>query len=122
MGVGCLIEFVGPFSGMIVGWPDGLGCSTASVTGVSLAVGFGGVLSDLYVLATLLERTPEMSGTLVLQWLTRDSTLLSVAILTSLAGGLTWFVLTQWLAALTAARNEVLGLHLNNNRIQGGKP
>lgn len=83
-----------------------------ALSGVVLATGFGGSLTDLYVLAGLLERAPEMTTTLVLQWLTQDSVLLSVSILAALAGGLTWFVLTQWLTALTAARDEVLGLHL----------
>jgi hypothetical protein len=86
------------------------------LSGLISAAAFAGAVVDFYVLASVLERTPELTTTLVLQWLTRDSILLTVAILGSLAGGLTWFVLTQWLAALDAARNEVLGLRPHHLR------
>jgi len=87
----------------------GLGMILA-VAGVILAMGMGGVIFDLYRLAGILENTPELAGTLVPDWLVRDAALLSVAILLALAGGLAWFVLSQWVALVSRARREVLGL------------
>lgn len=87
----------------------GIGAILA-LSGAVLAAGFGGALADLYVLAGILERMPEEAGVLVLRWVTRDAAVVSVAILASMAGGLTWFVLTQWLSAVESARAEALGL------------
>ena len=67
------------------------------------------MIFDLYRLAGILERTPELAGNLASDWLVRDSALLSVAILLALAGGLAWFVLSQWLALVSGARRELLG-------------
>ena len=47
---------------------------------------------------------------LVLPAVVRVCGLLAVAILVAAAGGLTWFVLTQWLSAVKAAHRDVLGL------------
>jgi len=82
-----------------------------AVAGVILAMGMGGVIFDLYHLAEILEMTPELAGTLVPEWLVRDAALLSVAILLALAGGLAWFVLSQWVALVSRAHREVLGLN-----------
>jgi hypothetical protein len=94
------------------------------LSGAVLAVGFGGALADLYRLAAILERIPEDAGTLVLRWATRDAAVVSVAMLASMAGGLTWFVLTQWLSAVESARAETLGLraiHSKNSRRKHGE-
>jgi len=80
------------------------------VSGAVLALGIGGVIFDLYRLSATLERTPELAGDLSPVWLVRDSALLSVAIILALAGGLFWFVLSQWVALVSGARREVLGL------------
>lgn len=92
------------------------------LSGLVLAVGFGGALVDLYLLAGLLEGTPPAEVTsLVFQGLRRDAALVSVAMLASMAGGLTWFVLTQWLSALDAARAEALGLRQPDIKTQGAR-
>ena len=83
-----------------------------ALSGLILAIGIGGMIFDLYRLAGILERTPELAGNLTSDWLVRDSALLSVAILLALAGGLAWFVLSQWLALVSGARRELLGLSL----------
>jgi hypothetical protein len=83
-----------------------------SGSGLVLAMGVGGVIFDLVRLSAILERSPELMGDLAAVWLVRDSALLSVAIILSLAGGLFWFVLSQWVARVSEARREVLGLIL----------
>jgi len=80
-------------------------------SGLILALGIVGVIFDLYRLSAILERSPELVGELAAAWLVRDSALLSVAIILSLAGGLFWFVLSQWVVRVSGARWEVLGLH-----------
>ena len=95
------------------------------LSGVVLAIGFAGALADLYALAAILERMPEEAGALVLRWVTRDAAVVSVAMLASMAGGLTWFVITQWLSAVESARAETLGLrtiHDNTPHTHGGDP
>jgi hypothetical protein len=93
------------------------------LSGVVLAAGFAGGLADLYALAAILERMPEEAGALVLPWAIRDAAVVSVAMLASMAGGLTWFLLTQWLTAVEWARAETLGLRSiytkNSQRTQG---
>ena len=83
-----------------------------ALSGLILALGIGGMIFDLYRLAAILERSPELAGDLTADWLVRDSALLSVAILLALPGGLAWFVLSQWVALVSGARREVLGLSL----------
>lgn len=80
------------------------------LAGVTLAAGVGGAFVDFYRLAGMLEGAPELAVTLTSQWLLRDSVLLSVSLLLSLAGGLAWFVLTQWLTLVSGDRRDVLGL------------
>jgi hypothetical protein len=80
------------------------------LSGVVLAMGLAGTLFDFYYLAGILEGSPELAGTLAPQWLVRDAALLSVSMLFALAGALTWFVLSQWIALVSRAHLEVLGL------------
>ena len=80
------------------------------VSALALGTGMAGVLADFYRVASHLERTPADSGAVVGAWLVRDAALLSVAILLALAGGLAWFLLTQWLMAVSGAHREILGL------------
>lgn len=78
--------------------------------------GVGGTMFDFYRLAGALERSPELVGVLAPQWLVRDCALLSVSTLLAMAGGLTWFILTQWLTLVSRAHRDVLGLgHPNEN-------
>lgn len=80
------------------------------VSGAILAAGIVGSIVDFYRLAGILEGAPGLEGALASRWLVRDAALLSVSILLSLAGGLVWFVLVQWVALVSGARREVLGL------------
>lgn len=90
--------------------PDrGLGTILA-LAGVTLAVGGGGAVIDLYHLAAALEAEPHRAGPMVLRWVVRDGVLLSVALLLALAGGLAWLLITQWLGLVSGARRRVLGL------------
>ncbi len=80
------------------------------LAGLPLVAAAGGALVDLYVLAGTLELEPERATALTLQWLMRDATLLCVALLLALAGGLAWFVFAQWHAVVSGARRTLLGL------------
>lgn len=88
----------------------GLG-SILVAAGIVLSLGIGGTIFDLFRLAVVLEQTPELAEALVPLWLFRSSALLSVAILLALAGGLAWFILSQWVALVRRAHREVLGLN-----------
>ena len=81
-----------------------------------LIAGLAGVAVDLYLLAAQLEAAPEGAFTLALQWVARDGALLSISLLASMAGALTWMVYTHWLFALGAARAEALGLPPDHDR------
>jgi hypothetical protein len=95
------------------GHPErGLGTILA-LSGMILAMGIGGMIFDLYRLAGVLERAPELAGSLTPVWLVRDSALLSVSIILALAGGLVWLVLSQWVALVSGARRELLGLNVS---------
>jgi hypothetical protein len=95
-----------------------------ALSAMVLITGVIGAPADLYVLTDTLVARPDEMGTLILQWLIRDGTLLSVSILAAIAGGLAWFVFTQWLAVLGAARAETLGLahrHPKNRHLSRGE-
>lgn len=77
---------------------------------VTLGIGLGGTIFDLYRLAAVLEREPALAETVAIGWLIRDAALLAVALILSLAGGLAWFLLKQWVVTLTSARADALGL------------
>lgn len=81
-----------------------------ALSGITLAVGAGGFVADLYRLAALLERSPELTVTETTRWLVRDCALLAATLLVVLCGGLGWFLATQWHTAVTAARMDLLGL------------
>lgn len=86
----------------------GLGALLA-LTGAILLVGVLGAVADFHALAGVLEKTPGLASTLLLPWVVRSCGLLAVALLLSLAGGLIWLVLAQWLALASHARMETLG-------------
>jgi hypothetical protein len=81
--------------------------------GVIMAAGFLGALVDGYRLLLVSEAEGALSGSLLVQWLGREAELLAVSLVLALAGGLAWFILTQWLTAVSEARREVLGLDPN---------
>lgn len=85
------------------------------LAGATLLVGLTGVFIDTYRVFGTLAVSPEMTETLVPRWLRRDAALLSVSILIALAGALAWFVLTQWLTAVSDAHRDVLGLGLSDH-------
>lgn len=88
------------------------------LAGVVLGVGALGAVADLSHLAGTLEQSPSLAGTLTLRWLVQACALLSVAILISLAGGLTWFILSRWVTLVSGARREVLGLDSRNPTVE----
>lgn len=89
--------------------PSGL-TGILMLSGFTFFTGLAGAMADFFRLADRLEGGPDMATALVGQWLVRDAALLSVAILIALAGGLAWFLLIQWLAAVSGAHREILGL------------
>lgn len=76
---------------------------------LALALAAVGSFVEVYRLAATLELNSTLTGTLLIPTLVRVCALLAVAILVASAGGLTWFVLTQWLGAVRAAHRDVLG-------------
>jgi hypothetical protein len=82
-----------------------LGLSASTLTSAVV-----GAFVDFYRVTATLAHTPELAAGLLLPMVVRTSTLLAVAMLFALAGGLTWFVLTQWTAAAEGARRAALGL------------
>ena len=96
----------------IKGGPTAGTGGAGGILGLSAAVlllAVVGTTVDLHRFAALLERSPERATALILPWLVREASLLSVAILLALAGGLTWFLLTQWLVSIREAHRRVLG-------------
>jgi hypothetical protein len=84
--------------------------SILSCSGATLGLGLGGTVFDLYRLAGTLEANPEVAAALVPLWLGRSAVLLTVALITSMAGALGWFILNQWVSVSEGAQREVLGL------------
>ncbi len=88
---------------------DGLApTAVLALSGLVLAAGIGGVLLDLYALAAEAE-ADLASATPLAVWLRREATLLAVALLPALAGALSWFVMSQWLAWTRQDRLDLLG-------------
>lgn len=80
------------------------------LAGVIPGVGIAGTLLDSYRLAARLERSPELAGSLALEWLIQDAGLLSISLGLAMAGGLAWFVITQWLAHIRSVHRRTLGV------------
>lgn len=87
-----------------------------TLSGTALMVGLGGALTDFYLLAASLEADPTDSIARTTAWLVRDAALLSISIVVALVGGSVWFILTQWLTAVTDARRDLLGLTSHTSR------
>jgi hypothetical protein len=80
------------------------------LSALALATAFGGVLVDTFRLAAAVEREPGRATAATLAWLVSDASLVAVALLIVLAGGLSWFLLSQWQASVRAAHREALGM------------
>ena len=87
-----------------------------ALSGAILTLGTVGTTVDVHRLAALLERSPGLASALVAPWLVREASLLSVAILLAMAGGLTWFLLTQWVVSIREAHRRVLGVGFETAR------
>ena len=83
-----------------------------------LATGVSGAFLDFIHLAATLEAAPDPTGQQALVAFVSISALLSVSLLVAMAGGLCWFVLTQWLSFHAGARAQLLGVgrHLSWQR------
>jgi hypothetical protein len=80
------------------------------LSGMVLLTGFGGTLVDLIQLAGILDGAPAQAQDLVPLWAVKECTLLSVTLLIAMAGGLSWFVLSQWLTLVRGDHQAILGL------------
>jgi hypothetical protein len=90
--------------------PDrGLGVILA-LAALSMGTAMIGSFLDLYRVASEIEGAPRQASTLMTDWLVRSSGLGAVAILVAMAGALAWFVLTHWLALVSGARHDLLGI------------
>ena len=81
--------------------------------GVTMTMGLLGVLVDGYRLLVKLEAEEVPLRSLLFQWIEREAGLLAVSLVLALAGGLLWFIFTQWLTSVSEARRELLGLGPN---------
>jgi hypothetical protein len=84
------------------------------LAGATLCAGLTGAFIDTHATFGILALSPELAGTLVPRWLMRNAALLALSILIALAGALGWFVMTQWVASVSAAYRDVLGLGPSN--------
>lgn len=77
--------------------------------GLTLMLGLFGALVDTYQVAA---RPDGMTSLMPrsFEWLVRETALLSVSMVLTLAAALGWFALTQWLTQVSGAHREVLGL------------
>lgn len=99
--------------GLDDGRSDGPGLTNLLVlSALTIVTAFGGVLVDTFRLAAAVERAPERAVAASFAWLVSGASLLAVALLVALAGGLSWFLLSQWQAGIRAAHQEVLGIDL----------
>ena len=88
-----------------------VGLSPVLAVGLAaLGLGFFGALVDLYRLASTLSANPANDLVLATRWVVQDAALIAVSIVIALAGGLTWFVSTQWLRLVRSERVQFLDL------------
>ena len=91
--------------------PAQTGLTSILVVAISvLALGIGGAFVDFLGLATTLQMVPDPTAQLQLTTFVSISTLLSVSLLVALSGGLSWFLLNQWLSFHAGARAQLLGV------------
>jgi hypothetical protein len=75
---------------------------------MTLLAAAAGVCADLYRVAARMEAAHDPTGRVVLAFVRADSTLLAVGLTLSLAIGLGWFLLLQWVTAIEAADRRSL--------------
>jgi len=92
----------------------------AGLVATTVFAGVFGALWDTYVVASLIEGVPAREDPLVLEWVLRESALLSVSILVAMSGALAWFVFRQWVVFVGAAHREALG-HPGNRSSEGAR-
>jgi hypothetical protein len=76
--------------------------------GLAPLLAAAGVCADLYRVAARMEAAHDPTGRVVLAFVRADSTLLAVGLTLSLAIGLGWFLLLQWVTAIEAADRRSL--------------
>lgn len=86
------------------------------LSGLTLATGVFGALTDFFRLAGVLQAEPGLAGALLPEWLAASSVLLSFSLLLALSGGLAWFIPAHWLALVSGAHAELLGHRLPDTR------
>ncbi len=80
------------------------------IAGAAITLGVVGTIVDFYRLAGRLAQNPANDLLLATEWIIRDAALIAVALVIAMAGGLTWFVSTQWLTLVRGERIEFLDL------------
>jgi hypothetical protein len=80
------------------------------LAGVTLGVALAGSWFDVVLLATTLERSPELTDPLVLRALIQEASLLVIALLFGLFGAVGWLAMTQWIAVQEDAHRNALAL------------
>lgn len=80
------------------------------LSGLVLGLGFAGAFVDFLRLAAALESLPDPTGQVQFTTIVSICALLSVSLLVALAGGLSWFLLSQWLSFHAGARAQLLGV------------
>jgi hypothetical protein len=91
-----------------------------ALVSATVLTGFVGLILDLYRLASTLQSSPELAGTLTPIWLVRDAALSAASLMIALAGVMGWFILRQWVAVAEGDQREVLGIG-NTTRKLGRK-
>jgi hypothetical protein len=81
-----------------------------ALAAATVATGLAGAFVELYQLITGLERGAAEVSALALHWLVRSCGLMAVALLLAMTGALAWFVMAHWIALVTGARRDVLGI------------
>ncbi len=80
------------------------------LSGLTLATGILGALADFLQVAGALEAEPGLAASILPGWLAGSCVLLAFSLLLTLAGGLAWFIPTHWLALVSGAHAELLGV------------
>lgn len=91
--------------------PEGAGRGLGALlilAGLALLAGWAGAVLDLWRLAATLEAGLADPGPLLLDWLFRESVLLTTALLSALAGSLAWFLLAQGAASIRGGEEAVV--------------
>ena len=77
---------------------------------VTAATGFAGAFVELYQLVAGFGQGAAETGAPAIAWLARSSGLMAVSLLLAMTGALAWFVMAHWIALVTGARRDLLGI------------